>query len=131
MGRQEACPCQPANAGTGNKRTRGEPQSARRLRIQEPPDRRVQLQRLFAQLLEDWRELLRAELDAYYAHLYGLTLDELRYILGPADVMGANHPTEISRVLKASEQRQFGEYRIRRLVPEAWDRLHAGELHPC
>jgi hypothetical protein len=74
---------------------------------------------------------LRAELDAYYAHLYGLTLDELRYILGPADVMGANHPTEISRVLKASEQRQFGEYRIRRLVPEAWDRLHAGELHPC
>jgi hypothetical protein len=30
------------------------------------------------------RALLRAELDAYYAHLYGLTRDELRYILDPA-----------------------------------------------
>ncbi len=35
----------------------------------------------------DRRALLRAELDAYYARLYGLTRDELRYILDPADVM--------------------------------------------
>jgi len=34
------------------------------------------------------RAVLRAELDAFYAHLYGLTRDELRYILDPADVMG-------------------------------------------
>jgi hypothetical protein len=70
----------------------------------------------------DRRAVLRAELDACYARLYGLTRDELRYILDPADVAGADYPTETFRVLKASEQRQFGEYRTRRLVLEAWDR---------
>ena len=29
-----------------------------------------------------------AELDAYYARLYGLTRDELRYILDPKEVHG-------------------------------------------
>ena len=29
------------------------------------------------------RKIVRAELDAYYARLYGLTRDELRYILDP------------------------------------------------
>lgn len=29
------------------------------------------------------KHYLRAELDAYYARLYGLTRDELRYILPP------------------------------------------------
>ena len=69
------------------------------------------------------RALLRAELDAYYARLYGLTRDELRYILDPADIMGADYPSETFRVLKNNEIRQFGEYRTRRLVLEAWDRL--------
>jgi hypothetical protein len=69
------------------------------------------------------RALLRAELDAYYAHLYGLTRDELRYILDPADLMGPDYPSETFRVLKTNEQRQFGEYRTQRLVLEAWDRL--------
>ena len=69
------------------------------------------------------RSLLRAELDAYYAHLYGLSRDELRYILDPADVMGPDYPSETFRVLKTNEIRQFGEYRTQRLVLEAWDRL--------
>jgi hypothetical protein len=69
------------------------------------------------------RALLRAELDAYYARLYGLTRDELRYILDPADVLGADYPSETFRVLKNNETRQFGEYRTRRLVLEAWDVL--------
>lgn len=69
------------------------------------------------------RALLRAELDAYYARLYGLTRDELRYILDPADVMGADYPSETFRVLKNNELKQFGEYRTQRLVLEAWDRL--------
>ena len=69
------------------------------------------------------RALLRAELDAYYAHLYGLTRDELRYILDPADLMGPDYPSETFRVLKTNELRQFGEYRTQRLVLEAWDRL--------
>jgi hypothetical protein len=69
------------------------------------------------------RALLRAELDAFYARLYGLTRDELRYILDPADVHGDDYPTETFRGLKNNEIRQFGEYRTRRLVLEAWDRL--------
>jgi hypothetical protein len=69
------------------------------------------------------RALLRAELDAYYAKLYGLTRDELRYILDPADVYGEDFPSETFRVLKNNEIKQFGEYRTRRLVLEAWDKM--------
>jgi len=76
----------------------------------------------------DRRALLRAELDAYFARLYGLTRDELRYILDPAEVYGEDYPSETFRVLKNNEIRQFGEYRTRRLVLEAWDRLERGEL---
>jgi hypothetical protein len=74
----------------------------------------------------DRRALLRAELDAYYAYLYGLTRDKLRYILDPTDVMGANYPSETFRVLKENELAQFGEYRTQRLVLQAWDRLGVG-----
>jgi len=81
----------------------------------------------------DWnlklRTQLRAELDAYYARLYGLTRDELRYILDPADVMGFDYPTETFRVLKNGEIREFGEYRTKRLVLEAWDSLEQGWAH--
>ncbi|WP_051295409.1 Eco57I restriction-modification methylase domain-containing protein [Azonexus hydrophilus] len=76
------------------------------------------------------RAQLRAELDAYYARLYGLTRDELRYILDPADVMGEDYPSETFRVLKNNEMREFGEYRTRRLVLEAWDRLEAESCQP-
>jgi hypothetical protein len=69
------------------------------------------------------RALIRAELDAYYARLYGLTRDELRYVLDPLDLMGPGYPSETFRVLKQNEERQYGEYRTRRLVLEAWDRL--------
>jgi hypothetical protein len=75
------------------------------------------------------RALLRAELDAYYARLYGLTRDELRYILDPKDIYGPDFPGETFRVLKEKEEKAFGEYRTRRLVLEAWDRL-AAELGP-
>jgi len=76
---------------------------------------------------EERRALLRAELDAYYARLYGLTRDELRYILDPQDVYGLDFPGETFRVLKEKEIRHFGEYRTRRLVLEAWDRLEGVE----
>lgn len=75
------------------------------------------------------RAMLRAELDAYYAKLYGLTRDELRYILDPADIMGEDYPSETFRGLKKNEEREFGEYRTQRLVLEAWDKLERGELH--
>lgn len=67
------------------------------------------------------RAELRAELDARVARLYGLTRDELRYILDPADVYGPDFPGETFRVLKEKEIRLYGEYRTRRLVLEAWD----------
>lgn len=76
----------------------------------------------------DRRAILRAELDAYYAKLYGLTRDELRYILDPADIMGDDYPSETFRVLKNNELREFGEYRTQRLVLEAWDKFERGEL---
>ena len=66
---------------------------------------------------------LRAELDAYYARLYGLTEEELSYILDPADVYGPDFPGETFRVLKEKEIKQYGEYCTRRLVLEAWARL--------
>ncbi|GIX15831.1 MAG: hypothetical protein KatS3mg119_0017 [Rhodothalassiaceae bacterium] len=78
----------------------------------------------------DRRALLRAELDAYYAHLYGLTRDELRYILDPADVYGADYPSETFRVLKNNEIKAFGEYRTRRLVLAAYDELTARGMRP-
>lgn len=71
----------------------------------------------------DRRAQLRAELDAFYARLYGLTRDELRYILDPSDVLGDDYPSETFRVLKNNELSRFGEYRTRRLVLEAWDAL--------
>lgn len=78
---------------------------------------------------EGRRAILKAELDAIYAHLYGLTTEELRYILDPQDVYGPDFPGETFRVLKEKEIRNYGEYRTRRLVLEAWDRLHKKSIN--
>jgi len=100
---------------------------------------------------EERRAHLRAELDAYYAKLYGLGHKQLRYILDPADltpseledildpfeevddpldpagyaarIEASTFPGETFRVLKEKEIRKYGEYRTRRLVLEAWDRM--------
>ena len=70
---------------------------------------------------------LRSELDAYDAALFGLTRDDLRYILDPADVYGPDFPGETFRVLKKNEIAKYGEYRTARLVLQAWDRMQSGE----
>jgi hypothetical protein len=70
---------------------------------------------------EHRRADLRAELDAFYARAYGLTRDELRYILDPADEKGMDYPSETFRVLKSNEMSRFGEYRTARLVLAAYD----------
>jgi len=69
------------------------------------------------------RSAIRAELDAYFAHLYGLTSDELEYVLGPKQLFGDEFPGETFRVLKDNEESKYGEYRTRRLVLEAFDKL--------
>ena len=51
---------------------------------------------------QDRRAHLRAELDTHYARLYGLTRDELRYILDPQEVYGSDFPGETFRVLMKS-----------------------------
>jgi hypothetical protein len=76
---------------------------------------------------EDRRALIRAELDARIARLYGLTRDQLRYILDPEDVMGKGYPSETFRVLKQKEIAKYGDYRTARLVLAAWDRDQARE----
>lgn len=77
---------------------------------------------------ETRRAVLKAELDAIYAKLYGLTTEELRYILDPQDVYGPDFPGETFRVLKEKDIRLYGEYRTRRLVLEAWERLGYGVI---
>jgi hypothetical protein len=101
----------------------------------------------------DRRAVLRAELDAYFAYLYGLGRKQLRYILDPADLTpkeledildpagevedpldeegyrrrrkASDWPSETFRVLREKEEKQYGCYRTRRLVLEAWERFVA------
>ena len=72
---------------------------------------------------EERRAVEQAELDAIFAHLYDLTTEELRYILDPEDVCGKGCINETFRVLRDNEIRQYGEYRTKRLVLEAWNRF--------
>jgi N-6 DNA Methylase len=74
------------------------------------------------------RAVLRAELDAYYAHLYGLTRDELRYILDPTDTHGPDFPSETFRVLQANDTRKHGKYLTQELILNAWENLEKGTL---
>ena len=61
------------------------------------------------------RVQLRAEL-RLLRHLYGLTRDELRFMLNPKDSFGNDFPSDSFRVLKDREIRDYGEYRTQRLV---------------
>ena len=72
---------------------------------------------------EERRARLRAELDGFFTRKYGLSRDELRYVLDPADVHGPDFPSETFRGLRDKEITRFGEYRTRRLVLEAYDAL--------
>ena len=79
---------------------------------------------------EHRRAKLRAELDGWYALAYGLSRDELRYVLDPKDVMGADYPSETFRVLQNNEIKKYGEYRTARLVLAAYDALVAQGMQP-
>ena len=73
------------------------------------------------------RHQIKCELDAYYAKLYGLTRDELRYILDPADVMGDDYPSETFRGHKNKQINEFGDYRTAKLVLREFDRMTLAE----
>lgn len=72
---------------------------------------------------EEKRSVWQAELDAIFAHLYGLNTEDLRYILDPEDVCGKGCINETFRVLKDREMRELGEYRTKSLVLEAWNKF--------
>ena len=76
---------------------------------------------------EERRAILRAELDAFFAKKYGLTEEELQYVLDPAKVKGPDYPSETFRGLRDKEIRSHKEYRTERMVLEAWQRI---ELNP-
>ena len=71
---------------------------------------------------------MRAEIDAFFAKKYGLTRDELRYVLDPQDIKGEDYPSETFRGLKNKEIQQYGEYRTQRLVLEAFDKMTATKM---
>jgi len=58
------------------------------------------------------RAHIRAELDGLYGHLYGLSRDELAYIL------------DTFPIVRRKDEAQFGEYRTKRLVLAAYDKLN-------
>ena len=72
---------------------------------------------------EDRRAQLKAELDAYYAKLYGLTREELAYILDPTTKYPTDCPTVTFPTLQNNEMKKYGEYRTQRLVLAAYDEL--------
>lgn len=71
----------------------------------------------------DERQILKSELDAFFALKYGLSEDELKYILDPKHIKGENYPSETFRGLKSKEMAQFGEYRTQRLTLNAYNTM--------
>ncbi|MFV2008443.1 MULTISPECIES: Eco57I restriction-modification methylase domain-containing protein [unclassified Micromonospora] len=57
------------------------------------------------------RELLRAELDAAYFHLYGVDRDDVDYIM------------ETFKVVREKDERAHGEFRTKRLILERYDAM--------
>lgn len=54
---------------------------------------------------------IRAELDAMMFHIYGVTSDDVAYIL------------DTFPIVKRKDERRYGEYRTKRLILEAYERL--------
>lgn len=60
---------------------------------------------------EERRFLLRCELDAAYFHLYGIERDDMDYIM------------ETFPIVKRKDEKQFGEYRTKRVILEIYDEM--------
>jgi hypothetical protein len=78
------------------------------------------------------RAAVVAEIDVLVAReIYGLTRDEMLYILDPANILGEDCGIETFKALRNREQREFGEFRTQRLILEAWDRLAVAKGGPA
>ena len=71
---------------------------------------------------EERRHRLRCELDAVFAHMYGLTRADLEWVLD------APPPSSSFPSLKQNEMREFGEYRTQRYVLQAFASLERGNI---
>ena len=60
---------------------------------------------------EERRFLLRCELDAAYFHLYGITRDDVDYVM------------ETFPIVKRKDEAQHGEYRTKRVILEMYDAM--------
>jgi hypothetical protein len=60
------------------------------------------------------RSLIRAELDAAFFHLYGLSRDDTAYVM------------ETFPTVKRNDERKHGEYRTKRLILERYDAMAQG-----
>jgi hypothetical protein len=70
------------------------------------------------------RERLRTELDVLVGRdFFGLSTDEMRYLLDPADILGPDCGFETFGALQRAERRAFGNFRTRCLILEAWSQL--------
>ncbi|RPE44410.1 N-6 DNA methylase [Streptomyces sp. Ag109_O5-1] len=69
---------------------------------------------------DDRRAQLRAELDAYFFHLYGINREDTDYVLESFQTASGG--------LKNNEISAFGEYRTKRLVLTEYDRMAASGL---
>jgi hypothetical protein len=78
----------------------------------------------------DERARLIAEIEVLVAReIYGLSRDDLLFLLDPDNILGRDCGVETFKILRNRELRTYREYRTQRLVLEAWDRLpsYAGE----
>jgi hypothetical protein len=65
---------------------------------------------------DERRAAIRAELDAYFFLLYGISRGDVEYIL-------ETFQSDSGGGLKGNEIARFGEYRTKRLVLDAYDRM--------
>ncbi|MFN3252316.1 Eco57I restriction-modification methylase domain-containing protein [Roseibium album] len=72
----------------------------------------------------DERAIVAAEIDALVARdVYGLSKQELLYILDPENILGPDCGVETFKALRNAELREFKEFRTQRLIQEAWERV--------
>jgi hypothetical protein len=64
---------------------------------------------------EERRFLLRCELDAAYFHLYVIERDDVDYIM------------ETFPIVKRKDEKQYGEYRTKRVILEMYDEEGDGD----
>ncbi|MGQ5574296.1 Eco57I restriction-modification methylase domain-containing protein [Streptomyces sp. ECR3.8] len=66
--------------------------------------------------IADRRAIIRAELDAFFFHLYGITRDDTAYIL------------DTFNVVRDNDIKAYGEYRTKNLILAEYDRMAAAGL---